>query len=88
MIDAVVEAIRLAVTRIPDDVVLAIREAYEREESKIARFNLRNILKSIEIGKIESIPVCQDTGTVTFFVEAGVESPCLGGLRDLLTEAT
>ncbi|WP_188202688.1 fumarate hydratase [Thermococcus camini] len=88
MIDAVVEAIRLAVTRIPDDVVLALREAYEREESKIARFNLRNILKAIEIGKIESIPVCQDTGTVTFFVEAGVESPYLGGLRDLLTEAT
>ncbi|WP_297438633.1 fumarate hydratase [Thermococcus sp.] len=88
MIDAVVEAIRLAVTRIPDDVVLALREAYEREESKIARFNLRNILKAIEIGKIESIPVCQDTGTVTFFVEAGVESPYLGGLRGLLTEAT
>ncbi len=88
MIDAVVEAIRLAVTRIPDDVVLALREAYEQEESEIARFNLRNILKAIEIGKIESIPVCQDTGTVTFFVEAGVESPYLCGLRDLLTEAT
>ena len=70
MIDAVVGAIMLAVTKIPDDVVLALREAYEREESEIARFNLGNILRSIEIGKIESIPVRQDTGTLTFPVKA------------------
>ena len=56
LVDAIVEAIRLAVTRIPDDVVLALREAYEREESKTARFNLRNILKAIEIGKTSLSP--------------------------------
>jgi len=71
LIDAVVGAIMLAVTKIPDDVVLALREAYEREESEIARFNLGNILRSIEIGEIESIPVRQDTGTLTFPVKAG-----------------
>ncbi|NJE04020.1 fumarate hydratase [Thermococcus sp. MV11] len=86
--DAIVEAIRLAVTRIPDDVVLTLREAYEREESEIARFNLENILKAIEIGKTESIPVCQDTGTLIFFVKAGVNSPFLGELKGAIIEAT
>lgn len=88
MIDAIVEAIRLAVTRIPDDVVSALREAYEREDNDVARFNLGNILRAIEIGRTESIPVCQDTGTLTFFVEAGVESPFLGEVKDWLVEAT
>ncbi|AFL95461.1 fumarate hydratase subunit alpha [Thermococcus cleftensis] len=88
MIDGLVEAIRLAVTRIPDDTVSALQRAYEEEESEIARFNLENILKAIEIGKTESIPVCQDTGTLIFFVKAGVNSPFLGELKGAIIEAT
>ncbi|WP_456420811.1 fumarate hydratase [Thermococcus sp.] len=88
MIDAIVEAIRLAVTKIPDDVVLALRKAYEREESEIARFNLGNILRAIEIGKTESIPVCQDTGTLTFFVRAGIKNPLLGEVKEAIIQAT
>jgi len=88
IIKAVVEAIQLAVTSLPKDVVNAIREAYEREESKIAKFNLENILKSIEISKTEKIPICQDTGTITFFVEAGIKNPYLGEIREILVEAT
>ncbi|MBO8175471.1 MAG: fumarate hydratase [Thermococcus sp.] len=88
LIKAVVEAIHLAVTNLPKDVVNAIKEAYEREESKIAKFNLENILKSIEISKSEKIPICQDTGTITFFVEAGIKNPYLGKIREILVEAT
>ncbi|HDZ36420.1 MAG TPA: fumarate hydratase [Thermococcus sp.] len=88
LVDAIVEAIRLAVTRIPDDVVLALKEAYAGEEGEVARFNLENILKAVEIGRDGSIPVCQDTGTLTFFVRAGVESPYLRGLEGAIFEAT
>ncbi|NJE85269.1 fumarate hydratase [Thermococcus sp. CX2] len=88
MIDAIVEAIRLAVTRIPEDTVLAIRRAYELEENPVARFNLENILRAIEIGREEGIPVCQDTGTLTFFIEAGVRSPFLGEVEAWIIEAT
>ncbi|WP_297513176.1 fumarate hydratase [Thermococcus sp.] len=88
MIEAIVEAIRLAVTRIPDDVVSALREAYEREENGVARFNLGNILRAIEIGRTESIPVCQDTGTLMFFVKAGLRSPFLGEIERAIVEAT
>ncbi|WP_324734781.1 fumarate hydratase [Thermococcus sp. SY098] len=86
--EAVIEAIRLAVTNLPEDVINAIKLAYEREESRIAKFNLENILKSIEIGKNERIPICQDTGTITFFVEAGIGNPYLGKIRGILVKAT
>lgn len=88
LIKAVVEAIRLAVTNLPEDVTSAIKKAYEREKSKIAKFNLESILKAIEIGRSEKIPICQDTGTITFFIEAGVDNPHLGVIREILVEAT
>ena len=87
LVDALVDAIRLAVTAIPNDTVMALQRAYEEEESEIARFNLENILKAIEIGRKRSIPVCQDTGTLTFFVRAGAESPYLGSMKEAIEEA-
>ncbi len=87
LVDAIVEVVRLAVTTIPEDTVEALRRAYKMEEDKIARFNFENILRAIEIGKGKSIPVCQDTGTMTFFVKAGVESPFLGEIEGAIVEA-
>ncbi len=87
LVKALVEAIRLAVTTIPEDTVEALGRAYEMEEDKIARFNFENILRAIETGKGKSIPVCQDTGTMTFFVKAGVESPFLGEIEGAIVEA-
>jgi len=84
---AIFEAIKLAVTKIPDDVVKSLREAYEKEDNPTAKFNLENILKAVEIGKRERIPVCQDTGTVTFFVEAGIKSPYLREIEEVITSA-
>lgn len=86
MEEKIVEAIKLAVSTIPEDTVRALIRAYEREESEIARFNLENILKAIELGKARSIPVCQDTGTLTFFVEAGLDSPYLRKVHRWLVE--
>ncbi len=88
IIDSVVEAIRLAVTKLPQDVIGALQRAYSLENNPIARFNLQNILKTIEIGKEEGIPICQDTGMITFFVEAGVKSPYLRFLKKVLIEST
>lgn len=84
---AIFEAIKLAVTKIPDDVVESLQEAYKKEDNPVAKFNLENILKAVEIGKREQIPVCQDTGTVTFFVEAGIESPYLREIKEAIASA-
>ncbi len=89
LVDPIVDAIKLAVTTIPGgDTVKALKQAYESEESEIARFNLGNILRAIEIGKSRIVPVCQDTGTLTFFVKAGIGSPYLGEIERAIIEAT
>lgn len=86
--DYIVEAIRLAVTKLPDDTVNALKRAYEEEENIIAKLQLENILKTIELGGKYSLPLCQDTGTLTFFVEAGVDSPHLRYIGEVLASAT
>jgi len=86
--DAIVEAVRLAVASIPEDTIEALKRAYEREENELALFNLSNILRTIEIGRRRHVPVCQDTGILNFFVDAGVESPHLRHLKGWIIDGT
>ncbi len=68
---AVVEGIKRAVTDLPPDVEGALREALRREDSSLARLNLETILKNVEIARDQGIPMCQDTGTLIFYVRVG-----------------
>ncbi len=56
---------------LPQDVIAAIENAYEREKSETARAQFAAILKNIELSKKGSVPMCQDTGIMVFFVEIG-----------------
>ncbi|MDK2868936.1 MAG: fumarate hydratase subunit alpha [Pyrococcus sp.] len=68
-VEDIVEALKLAVTNLPEDVVLALKNAYEREEHEIAKYNLEIMLRAVETSKKKKVPLCQDTGTPIFFVE-------------------
>lgn len=69
--DGLVEAIKNAVTRVTDETQDALEEAREKEEKEGAKVQLDAILENIKVGKDEIRPICQDTGTQTFFVELG-----------------
>ncbi len=84
---ALLEALVQAVTRLPVDVVDALKRAQSVEGSEPAKAQLEAILSNIEIARVESIPMCQDTGIPSFFVEAGVDSPHLAMLRSAITDA-
>ncbi len=84
--EKLVEAIKKAVCELPEDVVEALKKAYEREESEIAKIQLDAILKNIEVAKKEALPMCQDTGTQTFFVEIGADFKCAPGDMKLLKD--
>jgi len=84
---ALVEAIRIAATRLPEDVVTALRAAREREVSPVAAAQLDAILDNIAIARDEGIPMCQDTGTQTFFVELGAASPFLHEIKHWIERA-
>lgn len=81
-----VELIQKAENELPADVIKALKKAYDDEEG-IARIQIHNILKNIEIAEKTKRPLCQDTGVQTFFVEIGKDSPYCGNLKDLLIEA-
>ena len=84
---ALVEAMRIAATQLPTDVVEGLRAARERETSELGAAQLDAILENVGIARNGSIPMCQDTGIQTFFVEAGASSPFLGRVKAWIEEA-
>jgi len=64
-----VELIRRASTELPADVVAAIEEGRDAEESQgLASIALGTILNNIELARESSAPICQDTGTPVVWI--------------------
>jgi fumarate hydratase, class I len=69
--DSLVELIRRTSAEIPDDVQHAILASLEREKSgTIAQSALQIIERNIELARQKSQPICQDTGSVLFYVDS------------------
>jgi len=83
--DAVAELIKIASTELPADVVNALKKARENEVEP-ARTQLSAILKNIELASNEKKPLCQDTGTQTFFVKVGADFPYIGIIKKSIVE--
>jgi len=63
------ELIRRASTELPADVVSAIEEGRDAEESQgLASIALGTILNNIELARDGSAPICQDTGTPVVWI--------------------
>jgi fumarate hydratase subunit alpha len=68
---------------LPEDVLAALKEAREKEESPVAKDVLSRLIENTEIAAKEKIPLCQDTGAAVVFLELGQEVHISGG--DLYT---
>lgn len=69
----ILELIRKTSTILPDDVARAIAEAKgDEEEGSNAEVALDVIGCNIDLAKSKSLPICQDTGTILFFVRTPV----------------
>src|SRR5882724_6559638 len=67
--DSLLELIRRTSAEIPDDVQTAILHALTQEKAgTIAESALKIIERNIELAKQKSQPICQDTGSILFFV--------------------
>jgi fumarate hydratase subunit alpha len=87
MIQALGQALQQAATELPPDVHAALRAARARETSAMGAAQLDAILENVDVAQDGAIPMCQDTGIQTFFVEAGVQSPFLADLKGWMEEA-
>ena len=52
------------------DLIALLKKSQQREKGR-ARRTIASILKNIKIAAREKIPICQDTGMVTIFLEVG-----------------
>lgn len=85
-----VELLKLAVTRLPQDVKDALKKGYENENSNVAKMQLRAILDNIELAEKTNKPMCQDTGIHVFYVKLGRDqvSDISEAIRKGVSEAT
>lgn len=86
--DYAIKLLKIAETRLPNDVIEALKKARDVERNPLARAQLDAILKNIELAKDYRLPICQDTGSIIWFVEVGEEFPIKAKLREILIEAT
>lgn len=84
--DAIAELIRIASTNLPSDVVDALRKAMDPEDTENGRAQLSAIIENIELAARENKPICQDTGTQTFFVTVGTEFPYADMVEESIIE--
>ena len=69
--EAVCNIYKQAAITLPEDIVKALKQAYENEKSEIARLNIKSILKNLELAETNNVPMCQDTGLPIVFVKLG-----------------
>ena len=68
--DRLVELIRDASSSLPDDVAAALARAKRRERAgSSAAVVLQTILDNVALAKSRGVPLCQDTGTLAFYVD-------------------
>ena len=73
MHNSLLELIWRTSVEIPDDVQKAILASLEQEKKgTLAKATLKIIERNIELAKQKSQPICQDTGSILFYVDCPV----------------
>ncbi|MEM2098417.1 MAG: fumarate hydratase [Candidatus Bathyarchaeia archaeon] len=80
--------IRQAVIYLPDDVKQALQKAYNEETVATAKMQLKAILENVALAEERKAPICQDTGTLTFYVKAGAHFRVLDKIEEAIVSAT
>lgn len=92
MVEYLVELIRRTSTDLSEDVVDAIIKARRKESrGSMARSLLEQLLRNAELARETSVPICQDTGTLIFYVDypAGTRTgPILAAIVSAVRQAT
>ncbi len=86
--DVVVNLLRLANTRIPDDIGWALEAAAGWETGEIARIQLGAVLENIKKAEHLGVPMCQDTGIPVFYVRGKFDSSIVSAIAAGVEKAT
>jgi tartrate dehydratase alpha subunit/fumarate hydratase class I-like protein len=68
--ESILELIRKAATDLSPDVEQVISDAYAREDEGTPAKNVFNtILENVRMAREKSTPICQDTGSLIFYID-------------------
>ena len=68
--DKIASLIRETSSSLPDDVERALKRAFRKEaRGESAAVVLKTVLDNVKLARAQGTPLCQDTGTLTFFVD-------------------
>jgi fumarate hydratase subunit alpha len=70
-----------------EDVLSALKQARQTEESPLGKQVLSQLLENARIARKERVPLCQDCGTAVVFLEIGQETHITGGDLPAAVEA-
>ncbi|MBL7125393.1 MAG: fumarate hydratase [Dehalococcoidales bacterium] len=79
IIQAVAQLCQQANFELGEDVLAALKQAQQDEESPLGKEVLGQLLENARIAKEEHLPLCQDCGTAVVFLEIGQETHIIGG---------
>ena len=88
MEDVVVNLLRLANTKLPEDTGWALEAAASWETNDIARSQLGGILDNVRKAEFSGRPMCQDTGIPVFYVSGKIDASIGESIRKGLKKAT
>jgi len=86
--DAAFNLIKTSAIYLPQDVKQMLKKACAEETSLVGKTQLKAILDNIELAELNQVPLCQDTGTITFYVKAGSKVRNLDKVEEALVNAT
>ncbi len=75
LVGHLVETLRLAATSLPKDVESSLENAMRKERNPLAKEMLKSILENVKVAREENIPLCQDTGIISFNIRVGKDNP-------------
>ncbi|GAH22890.1 unnamed protein product, partial [marine sediment metagenome] len=79
-------SIKQAVTTIPEDIFDFFKKLYKEEDNEISQTQLQLILENFKYGMQKGIPLCQDTGTMNFYIKLGNQFPIISSFRNMINE--
>ncbi|MDR2865859.1 MAG: fumarate hydratase [Methanomassiliicoccaceae archaeon] len=86
--DIVVNLLRLANTKLPEDVGWALEAAASWETNETAYSQLGGIMDNVKKAEFLGRPMCQDTGMPVFYVSGRMDASMEEGIRNGVKKAT
>ncbi|MCF2139843.1 MAG: fumarate hydratase [Candidatus Lokiarchaeota archaeon] len=80
--NAIYQLILKSSTSVPDNVMQKIQECQDQiQPESVAAIQLKLMKENLEYGKMNRIPICQDTGHLNFFIQLGDSFPIISDFK-------